>query len=404
MVFYLNLNAVLRHPLNRKKRREFRRNPDNLLDDVAREARRELEETRLQLAVANNLLQQAMVRGDELIRSHGEVERQLRKENAALAERAAALAERAAALAERAALAEELKNALTSVALADTVAAQVADARDRLASRLELLTSELSDVRRSINSAGQQDGSNETGRLYLDLLESALTGVLSRDGQRAPWGTEEFDTDRRLYGRDWPESAETMIGTARMRNLRRLVETTLVEGVAGDLLEAGAWRGGACIYMRGILAAHAVKNRTVWVADSFAGLPKPDETLYPADEGDTHHTFDELSVSLDEVKENFKRFGLLDEQVAFLPGWFKDTLPQAPIEQLSVLRLDGDMYGSTMDTLQALYHRVARGGFIIIDDSVLPACRQAVDDFREHHRIGEPLHDVDGAAVYWRRA
>src|ERR1700735_4032282 len=152
MVFYLNLNAVLRQPLNRKKRREFPRNPDNLLDDVARKARRELEETRLQLAVANNLLQQAMVRGDELIRSHGEVERQLRRENAALAARAAALAERAA-------LAEELKNALTSVALADTVAAQVADARDRLASRLELLTSELSDVRRSINSAGAQDGS-----------------------------------------------------------------------------------------------------------------------------------------------------------------------------------------------------------------------------------------------------
>ena len=114
-------------------------------------------------------------------------------------------------------------------------------------------------------------------------------------------------------------------------------------------------RGRLCIYMRGILAAHAVKNRTVWVADSFAGLPKPDETLYPADKGDTHHIFDELSVSLDEVKDNFQRFGLLDEQVAFLPGWFKDTLPQAPIDQLAVLRLDGDMYGSTIETLQALY-------------------------------------------------
>ena len=113
-------------------------------------------------------------------------------------------------------------------------------------------------------------------------------------------------------------------------------------------------RGRLCIYMRGILAAHAVKNRTVWVADFFAGLPKPDETLYPADKGDTHHIFDELSVSLDEVKDNFQRFGLLDEQVAFLPGWFKDTLPQAPIDQLAVLRLDGDMYGSTIETLQAL--------------------------------------------------
>ena len=195
-----------------------------------------------------------------------------------------------------------------------------------------------------------------------------------------------------------------MIGTARMRNLRRLVETALAEGIEGDLLEAGVWRGGACIYMRGILAAHGVKNRMVWVANSFAGLPKPDETLYPADKGDTHHTFDELSVSLDQVKDNFKRFGLLDEHVAFLPGWFKDTLPQAPIERLSVLRLDGDMYGSTMETLQALYHRVSGGGFIIIDDYILPACREAVDDFRREQGINEPLHDVDGAAAYWKRA
>ncbi len=289
--------------------------------------------------------------------------------------------------------------ALTRVAFS----AELADARDRLASRLELLTSELIDVRRSVDSAGQQDGSHETRHLYLDVLESALTGVLTRDRNVAPWGTEEFDPEKRLYGRDWPKSAMTMIGTARMRNLRRLVETALAEGVAGDLLEAGVWRGGACIYMRGILAAHAVKSRTVWVADSFAGLPEPDETLYPADKGDTHYTFDELRASLDEVKDNFQRFGLLDEQVAFLPGWFKDTLPQAPIEQLSVLRLDGDMYGSTMETLQALYTRVSRGGFIIVDDYILPGCRQAVGDFREQRKIKEPLHDVDGAAAYWRR-
>jgi hypothetical protein len=412
MVFYLNLNAVLRHPLNREKRREFRRNPDNLLDDVARQARRELEETKLQLAMANNSLQQAAVRSDELVRHYGEVERQ---HEAALV----ALRAENATLAERAAIAAELIPALTRLAQADTVAAQVADARDRLASklalltsdardrlasRLELLTSDVSDVRRRMDASDRHDGSDGTRRLYLDLLESALTGILMRDGDAAPWGTGEFDPERRLYGRDWPKSAMTMIGCARMRNLRRLVETVLAEGVGGDLLEAGVWRGGACIYMRGILAAHAVKNRTVWVADSFAGLPKPDETLYPADQGDIHHTFKELSVSLDEVKDNFKRFGLLDEQVAFLPGWFKDTLPHATIDQLSLLRLDGDMYGSTMETLQAMYPRVARGGYIIVDDYILAGCRRAVDDFREQGGISEPLHDVDGAAAYWRRA
>lgn len=363
MSLCLNWSAALRHPLSREKRREYRRR-----------ANRELEETRLQLLQA--------------IAHRGDLETALaalRAENVALAERAAITAH-------------------VSSALEAQVKSAVIDVRDRLASRLELLTSEVSDVRRSIDSSGLGGGSDESRRLYLDLLESALTGVLARDRNAAPWGTEEFDADRRLYGRDWPKTALTMIGTARMRNLRRLVETALAEGVEGDLLEAGVWRGGACIYMRGILAAHGAENRTVWVADSFAGLPKPDETLYPADKGDTHHTFDELCVSLDEVKDNFKRFGLLDEQVAFLPGWFKDTLPQAPIEQLSVLRLDGDMYGSTMEALQALYPRVARGGFIIVDDYILPGCRQAVDDFRKLQEINGPLHDVDGAAAYWKRA
>ena len=368
----------------------------------------------LQLLIVNNSLQQALARSAE----HEAALVALRVEYAALGAKNAALGEKNAtlgaenaalgaenaALAERAAIGADLKSALTPVALADTVAAQLSDARDRLASRLELLTFEINDVSRKVGSSGQQNGSDETRRLYLDLLESVLTGVLTRDGNAAPWGTEKFDPDRRRYGRDWPKSAMTMIGTARMRNLRRLVETALAEGVEGDFLEAGVWRGGACIYMRGVLAAHGVKNRTVWVANSFAGLPKPDEMLYPADKGDIHHTVDELRVSLDEVKDNFERFGLLDEQVAFLPGWFKDTLPQAPIEQLSILRLDGDMYGSTMETLQALYPRVARGGFIIVDDYVLPGCRQAVDEFREQRGINEPLHDVDGAAAYWKRA
>ena len=269
MALYLNWNALLRYPLSREKRREFRRNPNNL-------------PTRQQLLIANRSLQQAAFRSEELQAAIAT----LRIENAALAERAAAervatafdlkteLSQIAAtafdiksALSQIAATAFDIKSALSQVALADTVGAQLTDARDRLASKLELLTSDVNDVRRRVDPAGRQEGSDETRRLYLDLLESTLTGVLTRDGNAAPWGTDEFDADRRHYGRDWPKTAVTMIGTARMRNLRRLVETTLAEGVTGDLLEAGAWRGGACIYMRGILAAHAVKDRTVWVAE-----------------------------------------------------------------------------------------------------------------------------------------
>lgn len=104
------------------------------------------------------------------------------------------------------------------------------------------------------------------------------------------------------------------------------------------------------------------------------------------------------------MKDNFARYGLLDEQVRFLPGWFADTLPQAPIAQLALLRLDGDMYSSTIQTLEALYDKVTPGGYVIVDDYILKGCRQATDDFRARRGIVEAIQDIDGAGVYWRKA
>ena len=138
------------------------------------------------------------------------------------------------------------------------------------------------------------------------------------------------------------------------------------------------------------------------VGGNFAGLPSPDADQYPADKDDPHHTFTQLAVSIDEVKRNFEKYNLLDDQVRFLEGWFKDTLPAAPIDRLAILRPDGDMYGSTMDTLRALYAKVSRGGYVIVDDYILPPCRQAVSDFRGACGIEDEIREVDGAAVFWQ--
>jgi O-methyltransferase len=158
--------------------------------------------------------------------------------------------------------------------------------------------------------------------------------------------------------------------------------------------------------LRGVAAtaSYGVTDRLVWVADSFQGLPPPDAELYPADAGDTHHTFAELAVSLDEVKANFERFGMLDDNVRFLKGWFHETLADPRIKQLSVLRLDGDMYGSTMNALVHLYPRLSVGGYIIVDDyGAVPGCRKAVDDFRATRRIAEEMREIDWAGVFWQR-
>lgn len=159
-----------------------------------------------------------------------------------------------------------------------------------------------------------------------------------------------------------------------------------------------------CILMRAILAAHGVKDRKVFVADSFEGLPKPDPAAFAADSGDTHYTHSYLSVSQQEVEKNFRRYGLFDDQVVFLKGWFKDTLPGAPIQLVSLMRLDGDIYSSTMDALQNLYTKLSVGGFCIIDDFSLPACRSAVQDYRGRHGITTTIEEIDWTGIFWRKS
>ena len=262
--------------------------------------------------------------------------------------------------------------------------------------------------------------------LYLDLLKRALTNwnhgheefikvELDLVGKllgktELPSGSIlikpcRFDEKKRTYGQDWPVpiQAHTMVGMKRLNNLQYCIEQVVVDNVPGDFIETGVWRGGCTIFMRGALNIFGDKDRCVWVADSFQGLPPPNPEQYPADNGDIHHTISSLCISEEAVRENFAAYGLLDEKVRFLKGWFKNTLPDAPIDKLSILRLDGDMYESTMDALHNLYGKLSVGGFIIVDDYCIDSCRLAITDFRATHNIRDEIIDIDGSGVFWRR-
>ncbi len=250
---------------------------------------------------------------------------------------------------------------------------------------------------------GHFGGTRRMRNLYLQLMRDCLTGSIYEDPPLKALGSETFDATLREYGWDWPSVAHSMIGRKRMGNLRQLTERVLFGGVPGDLIETGVWRGGACIYLRAILEAYGVRNRRVWVVDSFEGVPPPDPA-YPADTGDIFHTYRDLAVSLEDVQRNFGRYGLLDEQTVFLRGWFRDTLPTAPTGPLAILRMDGDMYESTMDALVHLYDRVSRGGYVIVDDyRVVAGCRQAVDNFRAKRGIEDAMVEIDGVGIYWQK-
>ena len=155
--------------------------------------------------------------------------------------------------------------------------------------------------------------------------------------------------------------------------------------------------------MRGILEAYQITDRKVFCADSYEGLPAPDEIKYPRDTGDILHTFEQLAVALETVQENFRKYDLFDDQTVFLEGWFKDTMPTISDETFAIIRLDGDMYGSTMDVLVNVYDRVSKGGFIIVDDYALPTCKAAIEDFREQRNISDEIHKIDWTGIWWQK-
>lgn len=268
--------------------------------------------------------------------------------------------------------------------------------------------------------------------LYIDLLKKSLTGRLYPEStsvptpqQRAtceqlmreararfPHASDDahFDSVEQLF--DFlsrlasQQRVYTMTEASGVDNVQQCVERVLADNIPGDFIETGVWKGGLPILMRGILKAHDVTDRRVYVADSFEGLPTPDGCDGVDDELMHFMTASvaHLAVSADDVRAAFSAYDLLDDQIVFLEGWFCDTLPRTPFTQLAVIRLDGDWYSSTRDSLEYLYPHLAVGGFIVIDDYGLPlGCRRAVDEYRQQHGIDEPMQWVNQQTVFWRR-
>jgi Macrocin-O-methyltransferase (TylF) len=250
----------------------------------------------------------------------------------------------------------------------------------------------------------------DSSRLYLNLLKRTLTNTLFRQEP----DTEETNQTRFVV--DFVQhyingAAISMLPLARLDNIEYCVRDVVAKGIPGDLIETGVWRGGATIFMHAALKTLGARDRTVWVADSFEGLPEPDAEKFPieaqAHAGGVMTTkYKHFAAGLELVKNNFRAFDMLDDNVRFLQGWFKDTLPAAPIDRLAVMRLDGDYYESTMDGLTNLYDKLSVGGYAIIDDygeDTWTYCRKAVDTYRADRGITEPMIRVDSRCWYWRK-
>ena len=248
----------------------------------------------------------------------------------------------------------------------------------------------------------------------IDFLKYVLLGRVNKSKLVENWEkSSEFPSDfeideitnseidnLRLEGLDWPTDALTMIGLKRLNNLHQMLDYVRENNIDGDLIETGVWKGGATIFMKLYCDIYNL-NKKIFVCDSFEGLPKP-SGKFIQDNGDIHHSFKELSISLEEVRSNFKKMNCLDDNVIFIKGFFGETLPNNDkIKKLAILRMDGDMYESTYDVFHSCYDKLVSNGVCIIDDYCLNGAKLCVHDFRKEKGIEDPIITIDKCGVYW---
>jgi hypothetical protein len=306
----------------------------------------------------------------------------------------------------------------------DSIAPSVAHCLDRLASRC------------LVDSCDPPSLADQHRNRYLWLLKRALVNLIYPEHELciemlertdAPAGPLERQRALRDVGRNDPQAlaalvadredgrlsqhrgyrfCHTMVGLTRLDNIERAAERLFADGVEGDFFEAGACQGGVAILLRALQVSHGQRGRRTWVADSCAGgAPATSPADLRAGFAFTEDRAPWLAWGLDELRDHFRRYDLLDDGVRFLAGWLSDTLPGAPIDAIALLHVDVDSYASTLAALRHLYDRVPRGGVVIVDEYFAWApCREAVDEFRRDRGIREPLQMVDWSACYWQRA
>lgn len=234
---------------------------------------------------------------------------------------------------------------------------------------------------------------------YIDLIKRSITNYAYLGGDAS---FEKFrcvahyNVEQGHWKIDALARPVTLLTKSQLDLVERCVLAVEERGVPGDFLEAGVWRGGVIILMRALLNAYRIAGRKIFAADSFAGIPK--NVRARNDPVDLWR--DRWLASLDDVRGNIARFGLLDDRIAFVAGFFADSLRTLAGETFALIRLDSDSYDSVEESLVHLYPLLSKGGIIIIDDWHLVGCRAAVLNYRSRHGIEAEIQICEGNA-YW---
>jgi len=196
----------------------------------------------------------------------------------------------------------------------------------------------------------------------------------------------------------------TLVGPERIHNLFVLARRIEDEQIPGDVIECGICNGGTGALLAHF-ATHSRLNRTIWLLDSFEGMPEPtpEDGDGPGGDAAKKHVGAERG-DIKRVKSVLEQAGADGGRVRILPGWFHDTFPSVIAPQIALLNVDADWYESVKLCLDTFYDRVSVGGFVSIDDyGHWPGCRRAVDEFFRARGLQPTLHAVDYTCRWFRK-
>lgn len=189
----------------------------------------------------------------------------------------------------------------------------------------------------------------------------------------------------------------TMVGPERLEALYAVAETLEAQGIEGDIVHCGVCNGGSAA-----VAAHCVQpgsNRTVWLFDSFQGLPEPtdlDGSNAPAMVG-------QCKGNVASVQLVFSMLGIDMSSVNIIPGWIEQTLHTVSLDRIALLSIDVDWYEPIKLCLEKFYDSVHENGFIYIDDyGHWPGAKLATEEFfaARHLSVPKKMIDYTGCMIH----
>jgi hypothetical protein len=198
--------------------------------------------------------------------------------------------------------------------------------------------------------------------------------------------------------------------TSRERVLAaiRSVDHVVENDIAGDVVECGVWKGGSMMAMALALLRRGETRRTLYLYDTFAGMPAPTvrDTQF-----DGQRAADVLARSpreshvwavagLEEVERNLRSTGYPQERTRFVVGPVEETIPGTIPAAIAILRLDTDWYVSTRHELFHLFPRMSTGGVLIVDDyGHWRGSKQATDEYFSQYPVPPDLVPIDYTGV-----